>query len=364
MRYERTVHKSSQVAFCDRHSVTLPIPLLIQFASGSILPLSRFQPLLNSALEEDGLNGGNILLQEQLHAMSAYATARSGHVADDGFIRRLCILLMCTIMAGDTIAEAWTPADTNTIALWYDASDLSTIHTNASNTITRWDDRSGSDKHLTQVNGTPGPTRQIDDNTAIDFSGGSSIWTTNSHSLQGNPNLTIACVLIYDTMSGSRHAAFTLGSGWNAGAMFIAGTPSGYKMGCNSWWEQYGPVSNATPLIQIGTRSSGGNYLASRMFINGTEHAPTASLQQSQNPGINVGVTVGTYPTPSLGNSNGALDGAVGEIIAYVDNSDDLREKLEGYLAHKWGLEANLPKDHPYRGRAPGVPAGTLISVY
>jgi hypothetical protein len=29
------------------------------------------------------------------------------------------------------------------------------------------------------------------------------------------------------------------------------------------------------------------------------------------------------------------------------------REKLEGYLAWKWGLEANLPNGHPYENAAP-----------
>jgi len=28
-------------------------------------------------------------------------------------------------------------------------------------------------------------------------------------------------------------------------------------------------------------------------------------------------------------------------------------EKAEGYLAHKWGLEGNLPDDHPYKNSAP-----------
>ena len=33
----------------------------------------------------------------------------------------------------------------------------------------------------------------------------------------------------------------------------------------------------------------------------------------------------------------------------YVSNF----EKIEGYLAHKWGLTANLPADHPYKINAP-----------
>jgi HD-like signal output (HDOD) protein len=30
-------------------------------------------------------------------------------------------------------------------------------------------------------------------------------------------------------------------------------------------------------------------------------------------------------------------------------------EKIEGYLMHKWGLEANLPSGHPYKSAAPTV---------
>jgi hypothetical protein len=30
------------------------------------------------------------------------------------------------------------------------------------------------------------------------------------------------------------------------------------------------------------------------------------------------------------------------------------RQKIEGYLAHKYDLEANLPSDHPYKSAAPG----------
>ena len=33
-------------------------------------------------------------------------------------------------------------------------------------------------------------------------------------------------------------------------------------------------------------------------------------------------------------------------------NIDDVK-KAEGYLAHKWGLEGNLPADHPYKSSAP-----------
>jgi hypothetical protein len=38
------------------------------------------------------------------------------------------------------------------------------------------------------------------------------------------------------------------------------------------------------------------------------------------------------------------------------------REKLEGYLAHKWGLEASLPTNHPYKASAPDGSGSAVIA--
>jgi hypothetical protein len=49
-----------------------------------------------------------------------------------------------------------------------------------------------------------------------------------------------------------------------------------------------------------------------------------------------------------------ALATQVAEVIClkYIASSTD-RQKIEGYLAWKWGLEANLPAGHPYKDAAP-----------
>ena len=46
--------------------------------------------------------------------------------------------------------------------------------------------------------------------------------------------------------------------------------------------------------------------------------------------------------------------GMLGEIILFdsmVSKSEKL--KIDGYLAHKWGLTSNLPANHPYKSNAP-----------
>ena len=47
------------------------------------------------------------------------------------------------------------------------------------------------------------------------------------------------------------------------------------------------------------------------------------------------------------------LDGKIGEIIVANTVVADTRQRLEGYLAHKWGLTANLPDGHPYKAAIP-----------
>ncbi len=51
-------------------------------------------------------------------------------------------------------------------------------------------------------------------------------------------------------------------------------------------------------------------------------------------------------------------------VIADSALSDADREKAEGYLAHKWGLEGNLPGGHPHKAAPPAAPTqGTLFMI-
>ena len=44
----------------------------------------------------------------------------------------------------------------------------------------------------------------------------------------------------------------------------------------------------------------------------------------------------------------------IAEIVFYDIALDDTQKYIiEGYLAHKWGLKANLPENHPYKNEAP-----------
>jgi hypothetical protein len=77
--------------------------------------------------------------------------------------------------------------------------------------------------------------------------------------------------------------------------------------------------------------------------------------------------TANTIPGPiQLGfrNDGNYATGKISEII-YVNAALSVtqRQQLEGYLAWKWGLETNLPANHPYRNSAPGLTPNILLNA-
>lgn len=78
------------------------------------------------------------------------------------------------------------------------------------------------------------------------------------------------------------------------------------------------------------------------------------------NDGVQV-ITVGTTTLKkiNIGCANDGdthLDGNIAEVVVYSQAlSLDNRQKVEGYLACKWNLQAELPVDHPYVESCPTI---------
>jgi hypothetical protein len=67
--------------------------------------------------------------------------------------------------------------------------------------------------------------------------------------------------------------------------------------------------------------------------------------------------SVATAGNPTIGGLSTYQNTSIGEVViinGVVSTAD--RQKLEGYLAHKWGLATRLPTNHPYKSTAPMVP--------
>ena len=67
--------------------------------------------------------------------------------------------------------------------------------------------------------------------------------------------------------------------------------------------------------------------------------------------GLSIGLFISFADNIGILGGNGAtaFKGAIMEVVVIDDYSTEVVQRLEGYLAGKWGLLNNLPNDHPYR---------------
>ena len=91
------------------------------------------------------------------------------------------------------------------------------------------------------------------------------------------------------------------------------------------------------------------------IFVNGNQEAQTTGLTTTwtynNNPQTIIGNNAYNFPPGQY------FQGFLFEAIIYLSDTYDSveREKIEGYLAHKWGLTSDLPSNHPYKNNPPTV---------
>ena len=249
------------------------------------------------------------------------------------------------------MSTLWTPAEITT-ALWLDADDSSTI-TLVSSAVSEWRDKSGNTRHAEQTTPARRPsvaTASINGRNSIQFTEADEEWMQADYgSLLAQPN-DVYIVATYES-PGTRSYFFdgtdtsnrnALGRGINAddGRFYLF---SGEATAAR--------ISGDVVSIPIPATIWNGrfNTTASQVFKNGTSYlAGNLSAAQGAN-----GITIGAARLGAFG----FLTGKVAEVIVLNGlATTEERQLLEGYLAHKWGLAANLPAGHPYKSAAPTLP--------
>ena len=114
-------------------------------------------------------------------------------------------------------------------------------------------------------------------------------------------------------------------------------------------------------LLLVGNESNILDFvLASDMFINvvGTADVSWGKFENVDASGGSIVQAVLSYEGANVDNFNFTdpeigqhfLNGDIAEILVYdTALSDDERQKVEGYIAWKWGLVSGLPGGHPYK---------------
>ena len=212
-------------------------------------------------------------------------------------------------------------------ALWLDAADASTI-TESGGKVSQWDDKSGNNNHLSQSNSSYQPQynpTQLNGQGGVDFHQNKKLFSSDTPTIK-----YVITVIEAQSATWTGFHSMLDGRSGRIGGLRQSGQ-TGFHNEPLAKWED--GVINTDNIF---------NSIDNPHIIG---YTPTSNASP-----ISGGLTVGSYDSTNSGGNATQY-----EIIALSSEpSQEDRQKLEGYLAHKWGLTANLPQGHPYKETVPG----------
>ena len=237
----------------------------------------------------------------------------------------------------------WTPADLGAdLALWLDADDSSTITLNGSD-VSQWDDKSGNARHVLQAAASQQPVYNVtglNGKPTITFDGTNDILLNQNAGSVGVTNISMFMVTRYVTGTGE-DIVMGIGQTGPTGAVRVfyranGGTTQGFA----SWARDVGASSLSTDIggVHHIFEAVQPNAATVNLFRDGTAGTgnPYTFLPSATVPVNFNGFSIGSLQGPAVFNyySNIEISEA---IISYTALSTTDRQKLEGYLAWKWG---------------------------
>jgi len=252
----------------------------------------------------------------------------------------------------------WTPVNIST-EIWWDTADTDS-YTVSGGLVTAMTDKSDQ-AHATTIKGTlSAETRTVNGRPVFDYDtndDGAGVRTAND---TVPSTISVFGVAIVDNATNGQNCIYSMNHG--------GGQDFSLQIGS-------GGVNTITPVLNwdsINDDLAGSTMVSAQpimyesvldfenttasLLINGTledSGAYTAPIE-TVNQDVNMGMNKGSEFTP---------DGAWGELVIIPDVTEVQREIMEGYLAHKWGFEDNLPPAHPYKGSAPRYEPWTPASI-
>lgn len=227
------------------------------------------------------------------------------------------------------------------IAGWYDASDNLTI-TESSGDVSQWDDKSGNGNHATQAVSSLQPQYNTSSLNGL------SLLSFNEDTLE-IPTINIKSAMwVWLNLNGNSVDNGTMIFGQNFG-------------GVNNYTFNFANTSDTNYDISIdgGGASSGNASVNGGNLVAGTniDLGQTNAQNEAENiwyADYNSSISLNLLASAKLGSNFFNSNCDIAEIILLLEiPTNNERQKLEGYLAHKWGLASKLPANHPYKHTQP-----------
>ncbi len=256
------------------------------------------------------------------------------------------IALTVATEAAPVSVVGWTPADAG-VRSWWDAQAAGSI-AEAEGKITGWADLSGRGVTLTAADTTRRPVLNaagLNGHPAVDFDGQADLQGTGAGLAADMCLLMVAEVDL--VANGSEAIIDFQAQNLAIRAQNSAEFRARFEL-------MNGTNTNINPSPAVDYKG------APHLFVSRYDSA--ADLVEVWIDGVQV-ASAGTYLTDIAASDNIRLmrpfdaslrmNGKIGEVVVIASANPDDRARLEGYAAHRWGLVAALPTDHPWKAAAP-----------
>lgn len=219
------------------------------------------------------------------------------------------------------------------LSLWFDSLDSSTLFadtsftTSVTSAVGGWRDKSGNNYHATQSNSSYQPNLingHLNNSPVVRFDG-----SNDFLNLPGS----ITLQTFFFVLNSRDGPTFV---GWD--------------------WPMGGITSSSNKKFVAFARANNNDINGDNLSVNGGSTG--ASVSFAPLSAHKILKVVFNYPATrsdwKIGDGDSNWHGDFAEIIGYSGTLSTLEiQNMEGYLAHKWGIESDLPTNHPYYSTAP-----------
>lgn len=249
--------------------------------------------------------------------------------------------------------KLWRPSNIgSSLALWLDAEDSASITLNGS-AVSQWNDKSGNGRNATQATAASQPAYSasgLNNKPAVSFDGINDVLLHDAISLK--TIYAVAKTTATTTFKSIAGAQATVGTGPEGAYYLQGGNPARTSRFLiktqNGVYSSDGDIFDSGVPFSLGGVIDSGNNIT--VYLNGKAGPPSAA---SGTMGIGQSYVGAAFFSGAI------TDFWLGEIAEVIVSNNSLttseRQRIEGYLAWKWKLQANLPSTHPFKNLPPTV---------
>lgn len=247
------------------------------------------------------------------------------------------------LIKGNRSQSLWNPSNIGSdLEMWYDFSDSNVI-TESGGVVSRVDDQSENNLELTVPNGSTGPSTTsstINDVNVLHFDGNNLFNVIeNSERLTHSTTDALYLTTMFQIVTMKYQFFWALRSSTASPRLTMRTATGKLEIMSAAGGSNQPTVSVGEPFIYTIKMAS----TASQSFFNGSLHDNSFEISRTVVDDIHIGV--------NEQNSSHA-DVLYGDFMIYRGD-DTTRQKVDGYLAHKWGLVNKLPSSHSYKTNRP-----------